>query len=247
MRLLQLEIEKSLTWKKVSIFLLVGIVVLIGVVLYQRFSLIRGERIRQEYFQKVQNSEESLAEVRSRLENNTILKNVPNILNVDMSAAGNGWLVYENESRKIKFEYPAQYIKINELIQGDVWNLTLLSKRTKDLSDKNIALVHISNKLSPATYGDINSPDKVVTEKYEIQGEKYDVWNYGMGEGSACGGGSIHTEVIKLKEDLYLHLETLVQQKNVDANCQGNQYKDFRTPEIELNLVRTILNTIEFE
>jgi hypothetical protein len=159
-----------------------------------------------------------------------------------------GWVKYTNSGLGISFHYPIDQLELRETQDTNpgVVEISLFTKQTKNLEGNPVQLVSVSNTYSPITYGDTNTPDSIDRARYTIQGQPYDAWNFVMGEGNPCGGGSVYTAIVKLKEHLVVTKYKIYGAENKDPEtCSSNEFNEFTTPNKDLELADTIIGTIE--
>ena len=234
-------------WIFTSITLGVLTAISVSYIFYQNQRIRDLNNLKVEYLQRI----ETITRKNSPDPTTQPINSTPNISSFSQSTNRAGWMKYRNESLGVSFEYPVELVDLKDLSQtnqmGAVRSITLISKKDRDASGRLIEILRVDNVFSPQTYGDISTPDSVESEKYSVQGKKYDALNYAMGEGGPCGGGSINTSAIRLKENLTIYKISISQQKNKDQDtCEGDSYDIYNTSSSTLKLVDNIIGTVEF-
>lgn len=239
--------NKVSIWLIATVLLTVLVILALSYIFYQNKQLAQSALAVSQYIYKVQNLELQL----SANNFSQSVASTVNIANFDNSSARTGWVKYSNETLGLSFEYPIEQLQLKEISNLDqgrtVVNIILVSKKTTDLSGNPLELFRVSNTYSAATYGDPAVPESIDQDAYLIDGKKYDAGNFILGEGNPCGGGSLKTREIRLKNNLAVYKMVLSQEKNKDqTNCSGDDFITFTTPTADLQLVDKIISTIQF-
>jgi hypothetical protein len=156
-----------------------------------------------------------------------------------------GWITYTNNQLGISFQYPVSKLELrqtNNEIPGQGFEVSLYSKQ-KDFENNPIKLLSVSDSFHPLTYDTQQKTTEF--ERFTIKGKKYDAEKYIIGEGSQCGGGSVETTLVKLKENLIIYKLKQSTHRNKDRqNCTSNDYDTLTTATQDLTLADEIIETI---
>lgn len=151
---------------------------------------------------------------------------------------------YFNETLGVGFTYPVGSVEIIE--QPAAHRVTVYSLETYSFSDKPLSLLSFQSNFNVSTYEDKNIPDEIIADAYRIQDRYYDAWQYSLGEGSRCGGGSLTTDAVILREDLFVMQFDHQQSRNTDPACEGEEFETRKTSAQDLAMANQIIQSIDF-